>query len=54
MEGKHLDHPLLETGDRARMKIFRVDPEQDLPIDTITELLQQALELYRNGTIKVR
>lgn len=54
VEGKHLHHPLLETGQRARMKIFRVDPGQDLPVDTIELLLSKALALYKNGTIKVK
>ena len=51
VEGKHLDHPLLKTGDRARMKVFHVDPEKDLPVDTINEMLRDALDLYRKGTI---
>lgn len=54
VEGKHLHHPKLETGQRARMKVFRVDPTKDLPLDTINLLLQQALALYKNGTIKVK
>lgn len=54
VEGKHLDHPLLETGERARMKIFRVNPDRDLPIDTIKGILDQALDLYRTGLIKTK
>ncbi len=54
VEGKHLDHPQLETGQRARMKIFRLNSAEDLPIDTITSLLNQALDLYRSGTIRVK
>ncbi|PKV50666.1 uncharacterized protein DUF1801 [Aquimarina sp. MAR_2010_214] len=53
VEGKHLDHPQLETGDRARMKIFRIDPNNDLPISTINLILNQALDLYRNGIILI-
>ncbi len=52
VEGKHLNHPTLETGSRARMKIFRLDPNKDLPITTINLIMNQALDLYRNGTIK--
>lgn len=52
VEGKHLDYPDLEAGTRSRMKIFRVDPLQDLPVKAIGPLLHQALNLYRNGTIK--
>lgn len=54
VEGKHLDHPQLEQGSRSRMKIFRVNPNEDLPIDTIEFILNQALDLYRNGKIKVK
>jgi len=54
VEGKHLDHPQLEIGDRSRMKIFRVNPNQDLPLKTIETILQNALDLYRTGVIKVK
>ena len=54
VEGKHLHHPKLETGNRLRMKIFRVNPKQDLPIDAIYSIMDQALGLYRNGTIKLK
>jgi uncharacterized protein YdhG (YjbR/CyaY superfamily) len=53
VEGKHLDHPALEIGNRSRMKIFRVNPNADLPLDTIHEILLQGLELYINGVVKV-
>lgn len=48
VEGKHLDFPELEQGDRKRMKVLRVDPNQDLPLKTIETILQKALELYKN------
>ena len=54
VEGKYLDHPELEEGNRSRMKIFRVTPNEDLPIDTIKRILNNALDLYRNGTIKIK
>lgn len=54
VEGKHLQHPDLETGTRSRMKIYRINPTQDLPLETIEQLLQQALDLYRDGVIKVK
>lgn len=49
VEGKHLNQPELEKGERSRMKKFRVNPAQDLPIKTIESILQNALDLYRNG-----
>ena len=52
VEGKHLDHPELETGNRSRMKIFRVNPNKDLPGKTIENILEKALNLYRDGIVK--
>lgn len=54
VEGKHLDMPELEEGDRSRMKIYRVNPKKDLPLMTIKSILQNALDLYRNGILKIR
>ncbi|WP_205860293.1 DUF1801 domain-containing protein [Polaribacter sp. 20A6] len=54
VEGKHLNHIELEEGSRSRMKVFRVNPNKDLPIDFIESLLNEALDLYRNGTIKTK
>ncbi|GGF23658.1 DUF1801 domain-containing protein [Flavobacterium limi] len=54
VEGKYLDHPQLEEGDRTRMKIFRVNPNEDLPIKAIINILQKALDLYKKGTIKIK
>lgn len=51
--GKHLNHSDLEKGDRSRMKIFRVSPDRNLPVKTIKIILQQALDLYKTGTIKL-
>ncbi|KAA3625026.1 MAG: DUF1801 domain-containing protein [Flavobacterium sp.] len=53
VEGSHLDHPDLEAGNRNRMKILRIPPNQDLPVLIIKLLLNKALDLYRNGTIKI-
>lgn len=54
VEGKHLDHPKLEAGSRSRMKIFRVNPNKDIPIKIIKEILLRALALYRKGKIKIK
>lgn len=52
VEGKLLDHPQLKAGDRSRMKILSINPNDDLPLKTITDILNDALELYRSGRIK--
>ena len=54
VEGNKIDHPLLEKGNRSRMKILRINPAEDLPKALIEELLYEALELYKNGTIKIK
>ncbi len=54
VEGKHLDHPELEEGNRSRMKIFRINPNKDLRVRTIENILQKALDLYRTGIVKLK
>jgi hypothetical protein len=54
VEGKHLHHPKLEKGDRKRMKILRIDPNKDIDIELIHIILEEALDLYRNGQIKFK
>lgn len=46
VEGKKLLHPKLEEGNRSKMKIFRVNANEDLPVKTIKEILQEALKLH--------
>ena len=52
VEGKRFDHPALVIEKRSRMKIMLFDPNKDLPIDIITSILQQAINLYKTGIIK--
>ncbi len=47
VEGNKIDHPLLERGDRSRMKILRVNPLEDLPLERIEEVFNQALFFYK-------
>jgi len=54
VEGKYLDHPELERGNRTRTKILRINPDADLQIHVIKQLLNEALDLYRKGTIKIK
>jgi len=53
VEGKRIEHPLLEQGNRSRMKILRVNPNEDLQREVIEGLLNRFLDFYRNGTVKV-
>ena len=54
VEGQRFDHPDLIIEKRSRMKIMLLDPNKDLPVKTITGILQQALHLYRSGIVKIR
>lgn len=54
VEGKHLNNPALEAGSRARMKILRVNPIEDLPLTLIKSLLNEALDLYRKGINQIK
>lgn len=48
VEGARLDFPELDQGNRTRMKVLNIDPEEDLPIKLIVNILQSALDLYRD------
>ena len=54
VEGNRIEHPDLIMEKRSRMKIMLFDPDEDLPVNTIQLVLKQALDLYRNGVIKIR
>lgn len=45
VKGREIEHPMLETGKRSKMKILRVNPSEDLPVSTIHEVLSLAWEV---------
>lgn len=45
VDGQLMNHPALESGDRAKMKILRVNPSRDLKIDSILSILKEAILL---------
>jgi len=53
VEGKRFDEPFLIQEGRSRMKIMLLDPNKDLPLKTIKIILQQAINLYKTGVIKI-
>jgi hypothetical protein len=53
VEGNLLEHPELIAGNRARMKTYTVNPNEDLQIDTIELLLHMALDLFKKGVVKI-
>jgi hypothetical protein len=52
VEGKHFDQPFLIQEKRSRMKIMLLDQAKDLPVERITTVLKQALNLYKKGIVK--
>lgn len=48
VDGNKIDHPILEQGDRARMKVMHIDPERDIPIDTILNILRLSIDVIEN------
>lgn len=47
VESKHIDHEILILEKRSRIKIMLIDPDQDLPIETIIEVLKLAMTRYQ-------
>jgi hypothetical protein len=45
--GNALQHPALERGDRKRMKILPINPNEDLPLEVINEILEEAILVTR-------
>lgn len=47
VDGNQMDHPSLEQGKRAKMKVFHVTPQEDLSIEVIATLLDMAIEIKK-------
>lgn len=45
VDGLLLDHASLEKGNRAKMKILPIDPNTDLPLEMINEVIALAKKL---------
>ena len=46
-DGGLIDHPKLEQGDRKRMKSNGIDPNVDLNLKEIGEILEIGINLHR-------
>lgn len=46
VKGLQIEHPMLEQGSRKRMKIFRINPCADIPIDSLYDIFREAIKLY--------
>ena len=47
VEGRKIDHPLLIQESRSRMKIMFIDPERDIPVEVVDEILKTAINFYK-------
>ena len=48
VKGNEIDHPLLIAEKRAVIKILLIDPEKDIEIQAITEILNSAISCYKS------
>ena len=46
VEGNKIDHLDLIAGERKRMKILMIDPNKDIPIETIYSIFSEAVKFY--------
>lgn len=54
VEGKRFNESFLIQEDRSRMKIMLIDPNQDLPVRRIENIIQKAISFYKSGEIKIK
>jgi len=45
-KGIDIEHPKLDLGNRNKMKIMTLDPNADLPVETLAEIFEMAVKLY--------
>lgn len=43
VDGNQIEHPSLESGSRARMKILRINPNHDIDLELVQEILDLAV-----------
>lgn len=54
VEGRYFDEPFFIQEKRSRMKIMLIDPDKNIPVKRVEDVLQKALNLYRDGIVKVK
>ncbi|MFT6338488.1 MAG: hypothetical protein ACJATI_005262 [Halioglobus sp.] len=45
-KGIEIEHPLLDLGNRNKMKVLIFNAEEDIPFDVIDEIFSMAVKLY--------
>lgn len=46
VKGKLIEHPMLEQGNRKKMKIIRLNPCVDIPVESIYAILNELVSHY--------
>ncbi len=46
VEGRRIEHPLLVTEKRARMKTMTINANKDVPVEIIKSILRSAIDIY--------
>ena len=46
VKGHHINSPFLIKGNRKKMKVFRIDPKVNLPVDEIYLVFEEAVKFY--------
>lgn len=47
VKGIFIDHPMLDQGNRKKMKVMSINPNEDIPMHTIHEIFDEAVGLYK-------
>ena len=53
VEGKYFEEPEFIQENRSRIKIFLLNPNEDLPIEKIAGIIQKAINLYKSNIVKI-
>jgi hypothetical protein len=46
VKGIFIEHPMLDQGNRKKMKVIPIDPNADIPVEVIYEIFDEAVALY--------
>ncbi len=46
VKGHHINSPFLIKGNRKKMKVFRIDPNADLPLEEIYSVFEEVARFY--------
>jgi hypothetical protein len=50
VDGDKLSHPSLDQGTRKRMKVLSINPNIDIPMDTLNTILNEAIRIRKEAT----